>query len=239
MTATTTGAFADVGDLSLEAQPFQYRAVGALEISSPGPMGGPRISPKAERTVLPPKDNPDATRRNLEAEIRTREKRAHDEGIKEGQAAVRAEVDRELASVRESLALAIQQFEAEREDYYHSVENHVVNLALAIARKILHREAQIDPLLLAGAVRVALEKVSSATLIRLHVHPDQVQTWKEFLDRQTDIGQKPEILGDAATAEGQCRIESSIGTADLSLENQITEIERGFFDLLAQRPQNP
>ena len=135
------------------------------------------------------------------------------------------------------MALALKQFAAEREDYYHSVEGHVVKLALAIARKILHREAQIDPLLLSGAVRVALEKVSSATLVRLYVHPDQVQTWKEFLARQSDISRKPEILGDPAVVEGQCRVESSIGTADLSLESQITEIERGFFDLLAQRPE--
>jgi flagellar assembly protein FliH len=84
-----------------------------------------------------------------------------------------------------------------------------------------------------------LEKVSSATMVRLCVHPDQVQTWKEFLDRQNDMRRKPEILGDAAVVEGQCRIETSIGSADLSLDNQMTEIERGFFDLLAQRPEIP
>jgi flagellar assembly protein FliH len=76
-------------------------------------------------------------------------------------------------------------------------------------------------------------------MIRLYVHPDQVRTWKEFLDHQSDMRQKPDILGDAAVVEGQCRIESSIGTADLSLESQMTEIERGFFDLLAQRPETP
>jgi flagellar assembly protein FliH len=110
---------------------------------------------------------------------------------------------------------------------------------LAIARKILHREAQLDPLLLAAAVRVALEKISSATMIRLYVHPDHVQIWREFLDHQSDLREKPDVLGDATIVEGQCRIESSIGAADLSLEKQMTEIERGFFDLLAQRPDNP
>ncbi len=34
----------------------------------------------------------------------------------------------------------------------------MVRLALAIARKVLHREAQMDPLLLAGVVRVALDR---------------------------------------------------------------------------------
>ena len=36
-------------------------------------------------------------------------------------------------------------------DYFRRVEGDVVSLALAIARKMLHREVQIDPLLLAGS----------------------------------------------------------------------------------------
>jgi len=229
--------FDDLARLSSDVQPFRYRIVGGLDGDLQDPSGGTKASLGGERSGPSPKENVEAIRRAFEAEVQSREKHAREQGIKEGQAALRAEVDQEISVFRDSLALALKQFAAEREEYYHSVEGHVVNLALAIARKILHREAQVDPLLLTGAVRVALEKVSSATLLRLYVHPDQVQTWKEFLDHHSDMRQKPEILGDAAVVEGQCRIESSIGTADLSLENQITEIERGFFDLLAQRPE--
>jgi len=38
-----------------------------------------------------------------------------------------------------------------------AVEHEVVKLALAVAARILRREAQMDPLLLTGAVRVALD----------------------------------------------------------------------------------
>lgn len=231
-----TSLFDNFAGLNAEVQPFSYRPVGGLERDRLDPDGTNPLS-QGERTSPSPKENAEAIRRALKTEFQAREKRARDQGLREGQTAARAEVDREVSAYRDSLSLALKQFAAEREEYYHSVEGHVVKLALAIARKILHREAQIDPLLLSGAVRVALEKVSSATLVRLYVHPDQVQTWKEFLSRQSDISRKPEILGDAAVVEGQCRVESSIGAADLSLESQITEIERGFFDLLAQRPE--
>jgi len=233
----STSMFDDLARLSQEVQPFRYRIVAGLEADLDDPSVGAKASLEGEPNGSSRNENAEAIRRAFEAEVQSREKRAREQGIKEGQAALRAEVDREISAFRDSLALALKQFAAEREEYYHSVEGQVVNLALAIARKILHREAQVDPLLLAGAVRVALEKVSSATLLRLYVHPDQVQTWKEFLDRHSDMRQKPEILGDAAVIEGQCRIESSLGTADLNLENQITEIEQGFFDLLARRPE--
>jgi len=234
-----TTIFNEGGDVSLDVHPFHYRVVSGSEGSAPESMAGTKPPVGGDRPATSRELNSEAVRRALEVEFRTREKQAREEGFKEGQAEARAEVDREIAATRESLALTLKQFQAEREEYYHSVEGLIVNLALAIARKILHREAQIDPLLLSGAVRVALEKVSSANLIRMFVHPDQVQTWKEFLDRQTEIRQKPEVLGETGIAKGQCRIESSVGTAELSIENQITEIERGFFDLLAQRPQNP
>jgi len=216
---------------------FRYRSVGRPEVENQDQDQGQGIpfSLGGERR----KENIEAIRRALEPEIQAREKHARDQGLEEGQSAVRAEVDREIQTFRDAAALSLRQFEAEREDYFHRVEGHVVRLSLAIARKILHREAQIDPLLLSGAVRVALEKVSSATMVRLCVHPDQIQIWREFLDHQIDMRQKPEIVGDSSVVEGQCRIESSIGSADLSLEKQITEIERGFFDLLAQRPEVP
>ena len=236
MAAMSTNLFDNFVELSSEAQPFTYRPVGALDADHQN-SDATKLLSRGGWAPNAPKENPEAIRRALETEFQAREKRARDQGFKEGQAALRAEVDREVAVVRESLSLALKQFAAEREDYYHSVEGHVVNLALAIARKILHRETQIDPLLLSGAVRVALEKVSSATVVRLHVHPDQVQTWTEFLANESDLTRKPEILGDPGIADGQCRIESSLGTAEISLEGQITEIERGFFDLLAQRPE--
>lgn len=231
----STSSLEEARGPSGEVRPFRYRTVGGVGGDPQDPDRGMKLSVPGERR----KENLEAIRRALEPELQARERRARDEGIKEGQSAMKAEVDQKLAAFRDAAALALKQFAAEQEDYFHRVEGHVVRLALAIARKILHREAQLDPLLLAAAVRVALEKISSATMIRLYVHPDHVQIWREFLDHQSDLREKPDVLGDATIVEGQCRIESSIGAADLSLEKQMTEIERGFFDLLAQRPDNP
>jgi hypothetical protein len=55
-----------------------------------------------------------------------------------------------------------------------------VQLALSIARKVLHREAQVDPLLLMGIVRVALERIEGATGVTLAVHPEQVPEWRQL-----------------------------------------------------------
>jgi flagellar assembly protein FliH len=58
----------------------------------------------------------------------------------------REKADKEAEKIRHALEL----FDAERKGYFSRVECDVVHLALAIAAKVLHREAQVDPLLVAA-----------------------------------------------------------------------------------------
>jgi flagellar assembly protein FliH len=172
-----------------------------------------------------------------EEQIRIREVRARKEGREEGAAQAQAEFEKKLAGERQTLAEAIHAFVKERETYFSRVEAEVVGLALAIARKILHREAQLDPLLLAGVVRVGLDKVATGTRVRLRVHSEQIKAWQEFFSHQPDLRSVPELMGDATLGPGHCTLETDLGSTDLTLESQLKEIEQGFFDLLAQRPK--
>ena len=63
----------------------------------------------------------------------------------------------------------------------------MVKLALAIAARVLHREAKLDPLLLAGVVRVALEKVAEDSATVLRVPLDAVAMWREIFVGSTGV----------------------------------------------------
>jgi flagellar assembly protein FliH len=171
-----------------------------------------------------------------EEEVRAKEEQARALGSQEGEARARAGHEQELGAERAAVAKALQDFAREREDYFCHVETEVVKLAIGIARKILHREVQVEPLLLAGVVRVALEKIAAGTSVRLRVHPDHVYAWHDFFANQQGLRTAPELLGDGTLGTGHCVLETALGATDLSLEAQLVEIERGFFDLLAQRP---
>jgi flagellar assembly protein FliH len=152
-------------------------------------------------------------------------------------AAGAAEFQKKLAAEKQVLVQTARDFIRQRDSYFQRVEAEVVGLAVAIARKILHREAQIDPLLLAGVVRVGLDNIGVGTRVRLKVHPDQVQAWKAFFAQQNDSQSLPELMGDPSLGPGHCLLETELGSTDLTLESQLKEIEQGFFDLLAQRPK--
>jgi flagellar assembly protein FliH len=130
----------------------------------------------------------------------------------------------------EQLAELMNGFARERDRYFHAVEREVVELALAVAARILRREAQMDPLLLTGAVRVALGQLSHSTHVRLRVPAAELDLWTEAIAHVPNLALRPTVLAGEGMRLGDCVIETELGTVDLGIRAQLGEIERGFFD---------
>jgi flagellar assembly protein FliH len=127
-------------------------------------------------------------------------------------------------------AKLIDQFTQESDRYLHAVEKEVVKLALAVAARILRREAQMDPLLLTGAVRVALGQLAGSTEVRLRVPAGELELWNDSLALLPNLALKPQVIAGEGMRLGDCVIETSLGSVDIGIRSQLGEIERGFFD---------
>lgn len=145
-----------------------------------------------------------------------------------------AELNERVATERTAMEKMSQQFGKERARYFAGVEAEVVKLSLAIAARILHREAKMDPLLLTATVRVALEKVADESGMMMRVPVDDLVMWKRVFEAEGDTSLK--VVGDERLSVGECVLETKVGTVEMGVSAQLAEIERGFFDLLQQRP---
>ncbi|SRR6266568_325235 len=155
-------------------------------------------------------------------------------GVEEGRAVERemqesAQAEGEMRRSERSLEL-VDQFIQERDRFLHAVEHEVVELSLAVAARILRREAQMDPLLLTGAVRVALGQLSNSTKVRLRVPPPEFELWTEAMAHLPNLALRPVVLADEGMRLGDCIVETELGSVDLGVRAQLGEIERGFFD---------
>jgi flagellar assembly protein FliH len=174
---------------------------------------------------------------------RTESERRHREAL----AAARQQAAEELAVALQeqkerleqehasSVQAAISAFHESQRRYFVEAEAAVVRLALNIAARVLHRESQMDPLLLRGAVRVALEDAQQNATCVLEVSAEKAQAWGRWL-ADTGALARVQIRGKDDAAPGHCRLEIGASAADLSVSTQLAEIERGFFDLLQSRP---
>jgi len=163
--------------------------------------------------------------------------RAHEEGIRQGEQNARDEYAQSLAQERAKVAEALRNFDGQLSDYYSRVEVEVVKLSLAIASKILHREAQVDSLLVAALARVALEKLHRNTRALVRVRPEESSAWRQYFAQSMEQSVMPEVVEDSAVSAQSCVLETDLGSTELGIETQLKEIENGLFDLLAQRPQ--
>jgi len=143
----------------------------------------------------------------------------------------RAKADKEAEKIRQALEL----FAEERKSYFSRVESDVVHLALAIASKVLHREAQVDPLLVAALVRVAIDKLHDGSSVSVRVPTANAEKWRERLANARN-GSTVAIIADAHLGPDDCILETDVGSANFNIDAQLKEVEQGFFDLLAQRP---
>jgi flagellar assembly protein FliH len=178
-----------------------------------------------------------------EPEVRLTEKSLNDRlaaeraaGYSAAEAAMRREFEAKAEASNEKVLKAIAEFEKAQKAYFSRVEAEVVHLALAIAGKILHREAQVDPMLLAAIVHLALGQLKEGSSASIRVRPDQAQRWRDHL-ASLPIKLEVKVVEDADLERGDCLLDTELGTVNFSLDAQLKEVERGFFDVLAQKPQ--
>lgn len=215
---------------------MSYRAEQEAEGASVQPFV---YQPVANRLLDADSDPAPDPRNQAEAEAENRVlvEKARQEGFTEAERRLRADYEAKLVAQHSAVDSAVGEFARQRERYFERVEVEIVNLSLSIAQKILHREAQIDPLLLVGLVHVALDKLDRATQVRLRVNPEKMALWERHFRETTNGGPVPELVANGSVAPDGCVLETDVGTTAIGIETHLKEIEQGFFDLLAQRPR--
>jgi len=169
-------------------------------------------------------------------ECNERVQRARAEAVTETEARLRGEYESRLEQEAAKVRHTIEIFQDEQKSYFARVETDVVHLALAIATKILHRESQIDPLLVAALVRVAIDKLHDGSRVSLRVSPAKTDKWRKRMANPVN-GTTIAVIEDPQLDPDDCILETDLGSANFSIDAQLKEVEQGFFDLLAQRPQ--
>jgi flagellar biosynthesis/type III secretory pathway protein FliH len=148
------------------------------------------------------------------------------QGIEEGREAARAAEAQAEQRRAAQVAAALENFVGERDRCLKTAEREVVKLALAVAARILRRETAVDPLLLSGAVRVALGQIAASTEVRLRVPAGELDLWKEAMAAVPNLAARPAVVAGEGMQLGDCVIETALGTADLGIGAQLAEVER-------------
>lgn len=148
-------------------------------------------------------------------DIEALQREAYRKGFEDGkQEAIKA-VQQELALLRQNLTGLMQRIPGELSLRISQAEPQLVDLALALARKVLQEESGQSRELIKRVLKAALEQVKNQTIIAIHLNPADLQEIQpQFSDGRV------ELMPDANIQPGGCRIETDMGELDATLETQ-------------------
>ncbi len=169
------------------------------------------------------------TLQRLEASHATERREAFEGGRRQGDQLARAE----LEPVLERLHSAVSEVVAMRADLRRRAEKDVVQLALLIARRVLHREMAVDENALTALARIAFERLARSESYSITVHPRFAEAIKAALPGSHAA--RVRIEPDPDCAPGTLVIHSTEGVIDASTDAQLEEISRGLADRLDHR----
>jgi flagellar assembly protein FliH len=154
-----------------------------------------------------------------------------EKGTAEGQEAGFNLATEKLAPVLSGLQQGLQQISNLRRETYQEIEKEVVELALAIARKVICREIEVDKEVVACVAREALANVEDPGQIKIKMNPSDLQFINETKYQLSElIGNIDNVTLEAEEniQSGGCIIETNLGEIDARIEKQLQAVEDTF-----------
>ncbi|HVQ14204.1 MAG TPA: FliH/SctL family protein [Vicinamibacterales bacterium] len=153
------------------------------------------------------------------------ERDAFSKGFAQGErAGGEASAQRAEAMLRR-LTETLEELTTLRQQMIHETERQMVQLALAIARRVVHREVSLDQDLLIAMARVALDRLGESAQVTVRLSPEDFAATAAVRSAQW-TGTQVTVVADARVGRGGCRVESEFGTMDAGVDGQIHEIAR-------------
>ena len=172
----------------------------------------------------------------LKKDLESERKKAHAQGYQEGVVIGVQQESAKWAEAQNRLAATLQEVSKAKSRFRSESEEDAVKLAIAIAKKVLHREVTVDPESLLGLVKAALTKFNQRELHRVRLHPADATVVEQLFSKHAGPI-RIEVLGDPSLERGAALFETERGTLDASVNTQLCEIERGLTDMLSS-PSN-
>ena len=170
--------------------------------------------------------------RFLEAEAINEE--ASQSGYAEGKEAAAKEIQAAINSqltLHKALEKCLQELVALKDAIISQAEDDLIQLAIAVARKLVCRELMQHPDSIASVVKEAIKTARSGEEIKIRIHPDDYLTLEKYMG---ELKQSLESIGKdkvsikieevSGLTPGGCIVETDTNLIDMSLEERMESL---------------
>jgi flagellar assembly protein FliH len=158
-------------------------------------------------------------------------------GQQQGYAAGLAAAEAQIAPVREALAAVVDGVVAAEERFLAAAELRSVELALALAEKIVGAALDVQPELVVEIVTGALRRSVERDRLVVEVNPDDVELVRASVSETADrlgVG-RLEVVAERRVARGGCVVRTTEGEIDARIAEQFDRAGELLRDTFASR----
>lgn len=192
-------------------QPFDWAGRPGVRPAS-APPSAPGPAPAADGAADPPR-------------LDAIERDAFMKGYAQGESAGQEAAARRADAMLRRLTHTLDELTGLRAEMIRRTERQMIQLALAIARRVIHREVSLDQDLLIAMSRVALDRLGENASATVRLNPQDFAATVGAPGAAPMNGQV-RVVADAAVSRGACRVESDFGFVDAGVDAQLQEIGR-------------
>ena len=164
------------------------------------------------------------------------------QGRREGHAEALQQVAERLEALQAAWAAAIERWEQDRRGMVLDARQSLLELALAVAEKIVRRMPAVDPSVVVEQVAAAVEHVIRPGDIAVRVHPDDRALVEEALPgiaHACAAAEHIRLRDDAGVGRGGCVVTTGRGCIDATLERQLDRLVAALLPGRAGRADEP
>lgn len=151
----------------------------------------------------------------------------HEQGLSEGHHEALSQHAETLSAVTTAWDQALQTWDADRSALMIDARRNLLELAIAIAGKIVKRVPPIDPTIVQDQLESALAYIARPADVVVRICPEDrphlVEAMPKLIERFQQVGHA-ELLDDADVQPGGCVISYGTGHIDATLDGQLDRL---------------
>jgi flagellar assembly protein FliH len=153
----------------------------------------------------------------------------HAAGLRQGLEDAKRQMAEQVKQTADNCNAIVDAAEQDARRILQEAEPKIIELVLAISRKVIKDEVEERPAVVLELVRGALERVRDQNQITIHVSPDDYEfilQSRRQLQAVVGAEQTLTLTADAVLTKGGCLIETSFGTVEAGIDTQLESIRR-------------
>jgi flagellar assembly protein FliH len=228
--ATPSEAFAWRDGLAPSAGAGLRAAAPAAAPTSPRPAPAGTAAEPGVPAAAAPAPSPILDEQAIaehQARLAALEREAFTKGYAQGERAGLEAGGKRAEAMLRRVAQTLEELGGLRQTLIQETERQMVQLALTLARRVVHREVSLDPELVAALAHVALERLGTTAPATIRLNPEDYTIVAQDGARWGSA--TVSVVPDPSIARGGCLVESEFGSVDGTIERQFDELSRALF----------